>query len=738
MKFKTSLTFSPDLEGHPLFLSKSQEYFDLHPFFLFSPKEKEPELHFLHQEISSRVTYKGYGTHSFHMENELEDGILGSYQKVLISLRDFSLTTRVLASSNLWNTHLDAFIEFHLKNFVGRQEELRAIDHFIEQHEKGYGILLGASGVGKTALFCKMYSQKKRNHFWYFYQEEGETNTPEHFYQSLLMQFKKRFQLKFLIPNNLKELSFVFAEIVEAVAKRLAEEGSRCVLFVDGLNEVKNLGTQETILEYLPHLLPANTLILLALQSGDDLHFYSRHLLHIQEKIEAIVPLYPMEGLRFEDFSEALHPFQKRPSSFQKRSLKHLFKNASGAGMKLRPLYLALLQRVLQNSQEELQRPYRLPLNEQEAFQVLWSRLPIQEQGIHFRYLAFLSILKEKGRDDLFCRLFHKSEDYIHRLVQNHLSPFLQQDEQGYQIFHRQLREHIQDQFSPQEWMFFHKALADFYDKPKEQEWFQVENNSTFYYLTYHLYCYFELSKENTRLLEVITDPLYNREKEKRIDIFQYLLDELRYAIQLFLENGDIPNLIRYGFKYINTKNNREKGLKELPHLLKTKQYERVSAILDELDSVQSKRLGTLYLASLYTQEQDLQLQLTLKKLIPQASFGAIHELKPFYFPLVKKIVASRGPAFLHFIKGLPQPHLKILELLPNPPASFTPALTAKFIKHINFLTKNMSQGVALYQSILHLLVCSARDEVFEGAFQQFQKERVVFRPIHRWISLLF
>ena len=155
-KLKTPLAPSKMLEGHLLLLSKSQEVLDLHPFMVMKKYEHEnPELHFIDQEISSRIHYIGYGTNSLHLDNELGEGILSNYQKMVVSLKNYSLTTRVSVVPHFHSNQLEDLIQFYLQSFVGREEELRAIEHFIEMYEKGYGTLIGRSGVGKNGSFLQ-------------------------------------------------------------------------------------------------------------------------------------------------------------------------------------------------------------------------------------------------------------------------------------------------------------------------------------------------------------------------------------------------------------------------------------------------------------------------------------------------------------------------------------------------------------------------------------------------------
>lgn len=719
-KMNFGIKWTPEMEGRVLLVSKTQQVLDLYPFVIFKKQDDIPELHFLHQEVNNRVSYLGHGLQSLHLDNELETCILASYQRMVTDLRNFSLTTRVYRAFKPSEPPIKALSRQNLAQFIGRTTEIQSIKDFIQKQEKCYGLIFGPSGIGKTALLCKLFSENQKNYFWYFHQSSGESNTPEDFYQSVLGQLKSTFQFKTHIPNNLKELRITFWEMATRCAQLLQQENKKLVFFVDGLNDQIEEEGIESTLEYLPKKLPENTLILLVLQQrpGQDI-LQSVNLAHLEERIHFIRGLDPLQGLEGNAFFTVLTS-QLASFSFPKETQEHLLHLIGGTEQRINPLYLNLVQRWLENSEKKRPHFYHFPKNEKECFLLLWNQLPPTDDGIAFRFLALLSLMREKGTDEIFSRLFHKSQDYINSLSLQ-IKPFLTSEEDGYQIVHSRLKQLILEQFQPSEIACFHGQLARFYDKPEEQAWFQVENISTFHYLTYHLYYHFVFSKNSIRYLEVIEDPSYNREKERRVRVFQYVLEELKYTIKLFLAENNLPKLIRYGFKYNNIKSYREKGLRELPYLLQNFQYLQVLQIFNSLESIQSKRLGVLYLTYLAAEQKRIEFDHFLSSLISLSPLGFVLELRAFYVPLVKKLVARNIPELLHFNYKLPQIHLKILSMLPEEKTELS---SEKFYFHIHQLLQPYQKvlDVSLYESLLCLIVTSEFDEHFEKYMIQAEK----------------
>ncbi|MEK7483736.1 MAG: ATP-binding protein, partial [Planctomycetota bacterium] len=722
-RMRTALQFDRHWEGHLFLVSKSQSYLNLHPFIVFKKHENQPELHFLHQEIASRVQYVGHGLKSLYLDNELAPGILSHYQKIVISLRNFSLTSRVQRFHKPSELPQRKFIQFHLNHFLEshRQKEFSALKKFLQDEIDGYAVIYGPSGIGKTALLCKIYEEKHKNHFWYFFHPLAEVqNTPEDFYQVILLQMKLAFSLAFNIPSNLKELHLLFWEVSSQCAQLLKQEEKKLVIWIDGINDIAKTGT-EYLLEYLPKKLPENVLFIFTLQTQESQFLNALNLFYLETRIHPIPTLSPMIGLDFRAFSELLRSIQTH-FLFKQETLNRLFFLIKNQEERISPLYLNLLKRCLQISKDKMLQPYRFPKNEQDCFLFLWNRIPLTDHEMVFRYLAILSLMQEKGTDDLFCRLFHKSHEYISEIF-IWLDPFLIQDEEGYQIFHPRIKEFIQEQFQSVELAQFHFQLAQFYDKPEEQAWFQIENTSTFYYLTYHYYYYFQFSKNSKWYLEIIEDPTYIREKERRIRGFQSILDELKLTIQLFSSENNFAKLIRYGFKYNNTKNYREKGLTEVAQLFQQGHYGELLQIFKDLDSLQSKRLGILFIAYVCAEQHRPELQSALEALTSLSSMGMVLELRHFYIPMVKKLVALNLPELLHFNRNLSQIHFRTLHLLPEASAEID---SKKFYHHIHLLFQFASKDIEdplLYENLLCLIITSQADEFLDFYFQETRKK---------------
>lgn len=138
------------------------------------------------------------------------------------------------------------------RDFVGRKHVLTKLDHFLKQNRKGYFLLLGLPGTGKTAMLANLVQTRRYIHHFNVRQEG--INTPEVFLQSICLQLIARFGFVVdeLPPDATKDASYL--NHLLAQASRALETKEKLVIVVDGLDEV----TQERAgnLLYLPKVLP--------------------------------------------------------------------------------------------------------------------------------------------------------------------------------------------------------------------------------------------------------------------------------------------------------------------------------------------------------------------------------------------------------------------------------------------------------------------------------------------------
>lgn len=139
--------------------------------------------------------------------------------------------------------------------FVGRRWLFDSIDQFIHRHSRGYFILRGDPGIGKSAFLAQMV---KRHGYPHHFNVRAEgIRSPERFLTNICSQIITTFGLDhtFLPPEATRDARFL-KSLLEKISGRL-EPGERAVLLVDALDEADASPlTPGANPLYLPMILP--------------------------------------------------------------------------------------------------------------------------------------------------------------------------------------------------------------------------------------------------------------------------------------------------------------------------------------------------------------------------------------------------------------------------------------------------------------------------------------------------
>ncbi|MCU0545947.1 MAG: ATP-binding protein [Oscillatoriaceae cyanobacterium Prado104] len=131
------------------------------------------------------------------------------------------------------------------KMFYGRQFVFEAFDEFMRTYAKGYFILEGYAGMGKTSVAAK-YVYDNPEVICYFF--AGSQNKPEQFFNSIRRQIINRYDLHDSEEDNLPSL-------LSKVGNSTKFRG-RLVIVVDDLDEVDRYTARGQNILYLPKTLP--------------------------------------------------------------------------------------------------------------------------------------------------------------------------------------------------------------------------------------------------------------------------------------------------------------------------------------------------------------------------------------------------------------------------------------------------------------------------------------------------
>ncbi len=150
-----------------------------------------------------------------------------------------------------------SLIEEKTQGFVGRRWVFDLIDRFVDQQARGYFLLLGDPGIGKTALMAEQ--AKHGGHVHHFNVRADGINRPEAFLANVCAQLIATYGLDhpFLPPEATSDARFLKL-LLEQVSAKLRDDGGKAILLVDALDEA-----DPTLLPagvntlYLPSTLPA-------------------------------------------------------------------------------------------------------------------------------------------------------------------------------------------------------------------------------------------------------------------------------------------------------------------------------------------------------------------------------------------------------------------------------------------------------------------------------------------------
>jgi hypothetical protein len=140
-------------------------------------------------------------------------------------------------------------------DFVGRQFLFDAIKQFIEGHKRGYLIIRGEPGMGKTALMAQWVKQTGAVH--HFNIRIGGMNNARDFLRNISAQLIAAYGLPYAaLPLDASQEIRFFHKILDEVSKRLTSQ-QKCLIVVDALDEAENTGLPSgTNTLYLPPSLP--------------------------------------------------------------------------------------------------------------------------------------------------------------------------------------------------------------------------------------------------------------------------------------------------------------------------------------------------------------------------------------------------------------------------------------------------------------------------------------------------
>lgn len=147
-----------------------------------------------------------------------------------------------------------ALIEDKIRNFVGREFVFEALATFLHEHDRGYFVIKGEPGIGKTTLLAHL--AKTRGYIHHFNDASLGIVKPDQFLENICVQLIARYGLD--IPYNpvdARRDGGYLGELLDTVNAKL-ERGQKAVILIDALDEAERSFDPRSNILFLPSRLP--------------------------------------------------------------------------------------------------------------------------------------------------------------------------------------------------------------------------------------------------------------------------------------------------------------------------------------------------------------------------------------------------------------------------------------------------------------------------------------------------
>jgi hypothetical protein len=409
------------------------------------------------------------------------------------------------ASSNETDAYFrvqKTIIDEYGQAFVGRDAAQAAVDAFLNTQPRGYFIVVGGPGLGKTALSCHFV--RTRGYVHHLISSTGGRAEPELILRSLVAQLLPLTRRTTSMPATIPELTKLWEELLSVAAST-----GPVVTVIDGVDELFSDSIDAA--PYLPTSgLPRGAYLLVTTRPGDLLDSLEAHVALVPHRVYELEPLAAGE---VEDLIRLRAPDAGRAA------VTHIVDAAQG-----NPLYVrAVLDQLTSNSD------------------VNWADLPRTLEGFlrratrHLRerhnailrsVLGFLTVVRKPLTIEELQTLTGTRQRELEEQGIAPLRHFLMRDESGYWFYHASFREFAEHTLLyPDEVKDFHARLARHVASAAtgqpDYQWL---------YLGYHL----SAAGDTQHLLQSLS-PEFLREKARRFGFA--VLDDLEFVSRALIES---------------------------------------------------------------------------------------------------------------------------------------------------------------------------------------------------------
>ncbi len=440
-------------------LKKDGSPLSLHPLIIL---KKDLNLYFFYNDFREKeATILNYDRCLHERSSSLKDELLQKYP--------------IYDWQEISSDKFKDKVELLTENFKGRKKELQKMTDFLSQNERGFLMIWGGPGVGKSALLARTvqmlgWSQMIREQagiiggisasdlciIEYFIRRDMRTNNTDQFLDHMFASLQRNYRTGIKPGASIKEKQEAISQSLEHISGILKSH-QRLVLIIDGLDEGAEV---EELLESLPAYVPSKILVIYSSRENPEVKekVYNRldRENHNQLKIS---------GLSIEDTRSLLH------EHVNKYDLHQDYVEAVSVKSKGNPLYLKLLCEGLYQGDFKINNAINLPEKMEEMYEKIFER--ISQTPFSLEFLRTLAVAKDYLSGEMLASICGVDDELAEKKALNACQELCIENpirKKTYQLFHESLREYIKGDDSNQEKLFrSKKKITDWCLKCKDK-----------------------------------------------------------------------------------------------------------------------------------------------------------------------------------------------------------------------------------------------------------------------------
>ena len=280
-----------------------------------------------------------------------------------------------------------SIIDEKAEGFIGREDEIKDISRWVSSARKGFFMVLGPPGIGKSALAASL-----ARHEWVgidvlcHFIRRIDRPTPIEFLRRLLNDLSRTFGSRF-VAGSLEEMQIELDNQLKLAKNSLQEPGRKLLIIIDGLDEAlarpENRTGGKNILDLLPRHVPDNVLILMTARPRTEImDLYHELDREAKQKVT-------LEGLSIDEVRGLLY------GPISKYELKPEYAGAVLEKSQGNPLYVKLLSEEIFQGRLMANDVLLLPGSLSEVYESILKRL-MKESNDVLKVLLTLAYAREQ------------------------------------------------------------------------------------------------------------------------------------------------------------------------------------------------------------------------------------------------------------------------------------------------------------------------------------------------------